>query len=181
MFRSMQVDNGSAVSPKTAITNDSDTITTVTSGPFSVDINVATEIDAPADAVWRVLTATEHFGEWNPFIVSFEGALKVGGGITVVLALPNRKPQTLRPKITQLDEGRLLAWRGRVGAPGILDARHSLEVQRLDHQRSRFVQHERFSGVLVPAVRLLLTVNTPAAFLAMNTALAKQLPVTHRD
>jgi hypothetical protein len=169
------------VSSTTTINNDADTMTTVTSGLFSVEINVVTEIDASGDAVWRVLTATERFGEWNPFITSFDGALTVGGGITVVLALPNRKPQTLRPKITQLDEGRMLAWRGHVGVRGILDAAHRLEVRRLDHRHCRFVQRERFAGVLVPAVRSVLTVSTPAAFLAMNTALGQQVPVTHRD
>jgi hypothetical protein len=167
------------VSSTTTINNDADTMTTVTSGVFSVEVRVVTEIDAPADAVWRVLTATERYGEWNPFIVSFDGALTVGGGLTVVLALPDRKPQTLRPKVIQLDEGRLLAWRGHLGVPGVLDALHRLEVQELDHQHCRFVQHERFSGVLVPAVRSVLTVNTPEAFLAMNTALAQRAIFRH--
>jgi hypothetical protein len=36
------------------------------------------------------------------------------------------------------------------------------------------VQHERFTGLLVPGVRSVLTINTPAAFLAMNIALAQQ-------
>ena len=87
---------------------DADTATTVMSSLLSVEISVVTQIDAPPQAVWRVLKAANRFAEWNPFIISFEGMLEIGAGITVMLALPNRKPQTLRPKIIQLDEGRSL-------------------------------------------------------------------------
>src|SRR5262245_47245227 len=158
--------NGRAVSSTTTIKNDAYTTTTVESSLLSVEISVVTEIDAPADAVWRVLTDTSRFPDWNPFITSFEGTPAVGAGITVVLALSNRKPQTLRPKIIELQEGRSLVWRGHIGVPGILGARHRLEVQEAEDQHSRFVQHERFSGFAVPAVRSVLTVNTPDAFFA---------------
>jgi hypothetical protein len=154
--------------------NDADSTTTVTSGALSVELDVVTEIDAPAHAVWRVLRATQRYGEWNPFIVSLDGEVALGGRLTVVLALPDRKLQTLRPKIIRLDEGRTLAWCGRLGVPGVLDAEHRLEVHEADSRHCRFVQHEHFTGMLVPAVRSVLTVNTPAAFLAMNTALAHQ-------
>ena len=154
--------------------NDAHTSTTVTSSAFSVELEVATDIDAPAGAVWRVLRATQEYGSWNPFIVSLDGVLAVGGNITVSLALADRKRQTLRPRIIRLDEGRALAWRGRLGVPGVLDAEHRLEVEEVDSEHCRFVQHERFTGVVVPAVRSVLTVKTPAAFLAMNTALAQQ-------
>jgi uncharacterized protein YndB with AHSA1/START domain len=35
-------------------------------------------IDIPASpaAVWRVLTATQHYGAWNPFIPRLEGELR---------------------------------------------------------------------------------------------------------
>jgi hypothetical protein len=163
------------LSRKTTTKNDARTTTTVTSGLFSAEISVSTEIDAPAEAVWRVLTETDDFAEWNPFITSFEGSLVLGARISVVLALRDRKPQTLRPVIIQLDPGRSLVWRGRVGVPGILDARHHLQVERRDAQHSRFVQYEHFSGVAVPAVRSVLTVGTPGAFVAMNTALVQRV------
>src|SRR5262245_52436438 len=158
----------------TTTRNDADTTTTVTSGALAVELDVVTEIDASAQAVWRVLSATQKYGRWNPFIVSLDGELVLGGDITVELALPDRERQTLRPRIIELDEGRTLAWRGRLGVPGVLDAEHRLEVHEAGSQRCMFVQHERFTGVLVPAVRSVLTVSTPAAFLAMNTALAHQ-------
>ena len=165
----------------TTTKNDRQTTTTVKSGPLSVEISVVSDVDAPATSVWHVLTATERFGEWNPFITSFDGALTLGGAITLVLALPDRKPQTLRPKIIQLDPGETLAWHGHLGVRGVLDAEHRLEVHGLDARRCRFVQHERFTGMLVPAVRSVLTVSTPEAFLAMNTALAQRATVRHRD
>jgi hypothetical protein len=149
------------VSSNTTTGNDASTTTTVTSAAFSGEVDVVTEIDAPAHAVWRVLRETEHYAEWNPFIVCST-------------AHPDRKPQTLRPTIIQLDESRTLAWRGRLGVRGLLDAEHRLEVHEVSDQHCRFVQHERFTGLLVPGVRSVLTINTPAAFLAMNIALAQQ-------
>src|SRR5262249_3362618 len=146
--RCRRASDRSAVSSMTTTRNDADTTTTVTSGALSVELDVVTEIDAPAHAVWRVLSATQKYGRWNPFIVALGGELTIGGGITVVLALPDRERQTLRPKIVELDEGRTLAWRGRLGVPGVLDAEHRLEVVDIRGQRCRFVQHERFTGVV---------------------------------
>ena len=155
--------------------HDADTTSTVTSRVWSAELRVVTTIDATPDDVWRVLGATDRFPDWNPFITSLEGPLVVGGGITVVLCVSGRKPQTLRPKIIELENGRTLGWHGRVGVRGLLDAWHHLTIEPVDHRHCRFVQHERFAGVLVPAFRKLLTVDTPAAFVAMNSALVQRV------
>jgi len=42
-----------------------------------------TDIQAPAATVWQVLTATEQYQQWNPFMLSLSGAWSSG------IALPS--------------------------------------------------------------------------------------------
>ena len=44
-----------------------------------------TEIEAPAATVWQVLTATEQYNQWNPFMPSLIGALHVGERLTLTI------------------------------------------------------------------------------------------------
>jgi hypothetical protein len=154
---------------------DQRTTQTVTTSAFAVDLAVVTEIDAPAADVWRALTATADYGEWNPLITSFEGTIAEGERVTAVLHLPDQKPRTFRPRIVDVAAGRSFTWLGRVGLPGLFDGRHHFEVEPTGDGTCRFVHQERLSGALVPAFRRLLTTNTPAGFAAMNRALVAQV------
>jgi hypothetical protein len=157
------------------ITIDPPTTQTVAASPLSVDLSLITDIDAPAADVWRTLTDTARFGEWNPLITSFDGKIAVGSRVTAVLQLPGRKPQTFRPRIVGLVEGRSFTWLGRIGLPGVFDGRHHFEVEPTGNGTCRFIHQERLSGVLVPAFRSMLTTSTPAAFASMNRALAERV------
>jgi hypothetical protein len=136
---------------------------------------VVSDIDAPAAEVWRTLTDTARFPEWNPLITSFEGPIEVGGRVTAVLQLPGQTPRTFRPRIVDRVDGRSFTWLGRVGLPGVFDGRHHFQVEPTGDGTCRFVHQERLSGALVPAFRRMLTVNTPQGFAAMNRALAERV------
>ncbi len=146
-----------------------------TSTSLSVDIQARTAIAAPASAAWAVLTDTRSYPEWNPFVRRLEGELQRGSRLAVVLQLGDRKPQRLRPIIVTFDEGRGFEWLGRVGFPGVLDGRHRFEIRATDATHCELVHSERLSGVLVPAFRTLLTVETPAAFVACNEAFKRRV------
>lgn len=158
----------------TRIRIDEHTEVTVESTAFAVAVQAVTEIAAPVDAVWHVLSATDRYSSWNPFVTSFTGTLVAGERITVTLALPRRKPQTMKPTLVSVTPGLGFEWLGRVGAPGILDGRHRFVLEPLGADRCRLVHHERLSGMLVPMFRTMLTVNTPEAFVALNQALARE-------
>ena len=153
----------------------------VRSAAFTVDITATTEIDAPPERVWAVLADTARYGEWNPFVCRFEGTIAVGEKVAVDLQLAGRKVQSMRPTVVVAEDGRTFEWLGHVGVTGVFDGRHRFLVEPSGPGRTRFVQSERLSGALVPAFRGMLTTATPAAFVAMNDALAARVQeVGHR-
>ena len=153
------------------------TETTVDRSAFAVTITATTEVDASADRVWEVLTDTESYPEWNPFVRRLEGELVVGSRLEVDLQAGAKKPMTIRPTVVEVEPGRRFAWLGRLGVRGLLDGRHVFEVTPAGPDHSILVQHERLAGVLAPALRRLLTVDTPRGFGAANDALAARATV----
>ena len=111
---------------------------------------IETLIAAPAELVWDVLTDFPRYGEWNPFITSMEGDLRVGAELRAVFELPGRNPRTFTPTVTMLEPGRHLGWLGRLWLPGLVDAEHSLEVV-IGESAPVFVHREDFRGLLIPA------------------------------
>ena len=81
---------------------------------------------------------------------------------------------TFKPTVRAVHANRELRWLGRLLVPGIFDGEHSLQIEPLDGGRSRFVQSERFSGLLVGLVKGALA-KTAAGFEQMNTALKERV------
>lgn len=148
------------------------TTESVTASTFRVEIATSIEIDRPAADVWAALVDRDRYPQWNTFIRSWTGDLAVGARQLVRIEPTETSGQTFRPRITELQPGRLLVWLGRVAIPGLLDGRHRFEIESIDEHRSRFVHSEVLSGALVPLFRRMLTVDTPAAFSRMNAELA---------
>jgi hypothetical protein len=136
-------------------------------------ITVVTEIDAPPDVVWDVLTDTEAFPRWNPFITSLTGELVVGGRLRVRIEPPGGTAMTFRPRMLVVEAARRLEWLGSAGVRGLVDGRHTLELAALPGGRTRFTHSERFSGVLVPFMKATLR-RTEAGFSSMNDALRQR-------
>src|SRR3954470_23034947 len=87
-------------------------------------------IDIPATPaeVWAVLTATELYAEWNPFMPRLTGDLAVGERLTVTIR-PTKRSMTFRPTVVALEPGRLIRWQGRLGVRGVFDGEHELLVE----------------------------------------------------
>jgi hypothetical protein len=137
-------------------------------------VTTTIDLDASTETVWAVLTGTEQYREWNPFIRQLDGELKAGSRLTVRIQLPGGKPMTFRPTVTEVQPARRLAWLGRFGLPGLFDGAHSFTLQQLEPGHTRLTQSESFSGVLVAFSRRVLR-NTEAGFHIMNAALKKRL------
>ena len=132
------------------------------------ELEHVTDIEAPAATVWQVLTATEQYNKWNPFMPSLIGALRVGQRLTVTIRA-GRRTMKFRPIVQAFEDGAVLRWRGRLGLPGLFDGEHELRVEATGPETSRFTQRETFRGLLVPLMGRVLA-DTDAGFAAMNTA-----------
>jgi hypothetical protein len=151
------------------------TTPSVRTTPFSVTVEAATTIDAPAERAWAVLTDTAAYASWNPFVRRLDGVLTPGERIEVDLQLEGRRLQTMKPTVTGMDPGRSFEWRGRVGVRGLFDGHHRFEIRPVDDGSCTLVQSETLSGVLVPLFKRMLTGPTPQAFLALNEAFKRQV------
>lgn len=106
-------------------------------------------INASPERVWQVLSDTARFPEWNPFIRKLDGELTPGATLTVLLQPVGGNAMTFRPTVLHVRPNRELRWLGRLFLPGIFDGEHIFEIEPVDQNRVRFVQREKFSGILV--------------------------------
>jgi hypothetical protein len=115
-------------------------------------ISVQTRIEAPAEAVWAVLTDFASYPQWNPFIRQFNGNLALGAKVEVVLQPDGSRRSTYRPTIVELERGSSFAWLGHTIVRGVFDGRHRFEL-RSDGKATVLKQSESFEGVLVPLLK----------------------------
>lgn len=113
-------------------------------------LHAAVEIDAPAERVWQIVSDVGHYSDWNPFIIRGAGEPRVGERLDITIAAPDMKPVSFRPRVLDVEPGRLIRWKGQFKVPGLFDGRHALIVDPLDEGRSRFTTHEDVSGILLP-------------------------------
>jgi hypothetical protein len=135
--------------------------------------HIRTEIDiaASADQVWDVLHDVAAYPEWNPFIPELSGAIEEGARLNVRLQPPQGKEMRFRPRVLEVTPGRALRWLGHLGIPGLFDGEHRFLIEPVGPNQSRFVQEERFSGLLVPLILRFAATSTRRGFEAMNSAL----------
>jgi hypothetical protein len=138
---------------------------------MSKELISSIDIEAPAEMVWELLIDFTAYPTWNPFITRAEGPVEVGGRLTFRMQPVGGSAVTLRPTVVEVVEGHRLRWHGRLGVRGLFDADHLFILASHGATRSRLVQREQFSGLLVPFVQRSLDRGTLPAFQAMNTAL----------
>ena len=132
------------------------------------ELRTEIEIDATPERVWQVLTDFERYPEWNPFMVSVEGVAREGERLKSRIG-----SMTFRPVVLAVDAPRELRWRGRLLLPGVFDGAHRFQIEPLGAERVRFVQSERFEGLLA-LLMTLIGKSTRRGFEAMNAALKQR-------
>ncbi len=136
-------------------------------------IETATEIDAAPARIWAILTDFAAMPAWNPFIKEISGKLTTGTRLSVLIAPPGKSSMRFKPTVTMVNPERELRWLGRMIIAGILDGEHYFLLDPIGGGRTRFVQGEKFSGILLPLLAGVLSA-TEAGFHSMNAALKKQ-------
>lgn len=138
-----------------------------------MEIRSELEIAAPASEVWGILTDFPRYQEWNPFITELKSDGIVGNQLRLSLSLPEGRDYHLKPTLLRLEENFELRFRAHLLFPGLFDGEHFLRVQELDATRTRFIQGENFSGVLLRFSGRTLT-QVARGFDHMNEALKRR-------
>jgi hypothetical protein len=141
---------------------------------MSKTLDSSIDIEAPARAVWELLIDFAAYPSWNPFIVDAEGRPQVGSQLRLRMQPVGGAAVTLQPTVVEVIDGQQLRWEGHFGFRGLFDADHVFMVQPRGAARSRLVQQETFSGLLVPFFARSLDRGTLPAFEAMNRALKQR-------
>lgn len=136
-----------------------------------IELSVVSDIDAPADRIWDALTDLSRFEEWNPFIREARGTPAVGAKVRVHVRPWPLLPLTFEPTVVVCDENRELRWRGHFLTPWLASGDHRFKLEPSSGGRIRFVQEERFTGLLPRCMSWLLEREARRGFQAMNRAL----------
>lgn len=145
-----------------------------------MEIRTELEIAAPVAEVWGILTDFPRYQEWNPFITEISGEAVVGGPLLVRLSLPEGRDFTLKPRLLEVEENRALRWRGHLLVPGLFDGEHFFRLEELAPQRTRFVQGENFTGILMRFSGRTIT-RAARGFVYMNEALKRRAETEARQ
>lgn len=137
----------------------------------AIEVESVIDIDAPPEAVWRVLTDFASYRDWNPFIVDASADLRVGG--LVRLSVHSPLPLRFRARITIFDAPRQLRWIGDFVAPWFGAGEHVFVVAPRGPGKSSFLQREVFSGLIPRLLRPVLVAGARRGFRRMNRALAQ--------
>ena len=138
---------------------------------MSSELHSETVIHASPQRVWEVLTDFAAYPEWNPFIPQINGSPDPGSRPDVQLRPPGGRGMRMRPVIQVAAPSEELRWLGHLGIPGLFDGEHRFRIEPLGTDRVRFIQEERFSGLLAPLVLRFIECGTRQGFEAMNQAL----------
>jgi hypothetical protein len=136
-----------------------------------MELNSEIEINASPETVWKLLTDTSRFPEWNPFIRRLNGELKVGQKLVVFIQPLGANGMEFKPVVMKVEPSRELRWLGHLILPGLFDGEHIFQIEPLGNKRVRFHQREIFSGILVPLLKRSLDADTRRGFNEMNQKL----------
>lgn len=132
---------------------------------------VETEIDAPPRTVWEVLTDLSAYREWNPHITDASGDLREGSTVEIRVQSGRSQGRSIPVTVTAMTPERRLQWVGRVLSSRLFEGRHTFELEPLGDDRTRFMNRERLSGLLVPFV---VPDDARRGYEAMNRALSER-------
>lgn len=142
----------------------------LTQNKMTVEIFTEILIEAQPKKVWEILTDFENYPEWNSFVKSIEGNIKVGNIISVRIEPPNGNGLTFKPVVVAYDPPKELRWLGKFFIKGVFDGEHQFKLIDNKNGTTTFIQSETFTGILVGVFKNNLN-NTKTGFEQMNLEL----------
>jgi hypothetical protein len=140
---------------------------------FSFTVEATLELAAPPSVVFDVLITRDRWAEWSTMLVSLApGPIVEGAALALGLRTPHAS-YDFTAKVTRLVPGEVFEWLASTGVRGVMDGRHRFELSPLPRGRTRLLNREVYSGLLVPIVRRTAAMKAaPEGFRAMNAEIA---------
>jgi hypothetical protein len=136
-------------------------------------------INALPEKVWAVLVDFKNYPNWNTFIKSISGEVKVGSKIKAHIEPPEGRGMTFKPKVLVFNANKELGWIGHLLFPGLFDGEHIFELIDNGDGTTTFFQRENFRGILVPFFKTMLEANTQNGFDLMNKELKERVEMNN--
>jgi hypothetical protein len=128
-------------------------------------------INASAEKVWAIFSDFKNYPNWNPFIKSLTGEVKIKEKINVTIQPYDSKPMSFKPKVLALESNKEMRWIGRLLFGGLFDGKHQFEIIDNHNGTVTFKQSEVFKGILMPFFSKKKMENTRKGYEAMNQKL----------
>lgn len=119
-----------------------------TSSTFEQSCSVVTEIRAPIERVWALLTDAGGFAAWNSTVTELEGPIAIGQKLRITVPYSTR---TFTPKVTQLDEPTAMTWSD--GQAPFFRGVRTFALREVGEGTVEFSMTETLKGVMLPMAR----------------------------
>ncbi len=111
--------------------------------PLKVESRIG--IMAPAEAVWEVLRVIEDWPHWNPLYPSAKGELRIGGRLSLTLALPGEPHRPIEPVVLDWVPNEQILWRDLAWGGWVKSVRY-IEIDEVDKNACIISNGELFRG-----------------------------------
>lgn len=139
------------------------------------EIVTSVEIEAPPARVWSLLTDFSSYPRWNPLIPEASGEPGPNQDIQISLQLPIGPAVPVPVRITRFEPEKELEWTGSLPFLEFLfQGRHYFRLQKIDENRTRFINGEEFTGLLEAPFRKLIEDTGTPLYRDMNFALKQE-------
>lgn len=136
---------------------------------MSLTLQTEITINATPNEIWNVLIDFNSYPIWNSFITNIIGIPAKGNQLEAKIS-----GMKFKPLVLESIPNKKFIWLGKLGIKGLFDGEHSFEI--IPQQKGcKFIQNEKFSGILVPIFKNKLMKETKKGFNSMNKELKKRV------
>ena len=107
-------------------------------------VRASLTIKAAPEDIWKILTDTESYADWNPLHVAVEGEFEPGATMLIEMRNPDRSLSILSPRVIQVVPNQLINQTG--GVRGALAYDHTWQLDPVDGG-TRVTQREDYQGI----------------------------------
>ena len=110
------------------------------------------EINAPIDVVWGVLSDCSAYPEWNPFILECDTNFEIDSPLKMKVELDMGFPFPQVETITAYTEGEMFEYQFKIPLGAIHSVRQHV-LTRIDDNTTHYVSSVKMKGWMMPLVR----------------------------